>query len=326
MPSLSQTKVWDARNSATLEKFNNEVRDQIFKNFPVLDYMLASGRVRMESGGRKISEALLNDENDNFQPYEYYDLVATQPTDEVTRAFFKWRLYNTAVVVSEQEMLENAGSETRLFDLMKIKIKNAELSMRKGLTTDFFAAQAGKRLDGLGTLISESANIVGELDESLHPYWAPQRITSGVNALNLRKNMRTMRNNIMDGTDKGTQSGIVIVTTQAIHEAYEDQLQDLVRFTRSDQSPSAGLGFKGFQNALNFSEIPLIWDSAVPANTMYFINTNFLGFVIHSDLNFKFSEMRHRVDQHASVAHLQFMGNLTCSARRHQGGIFNISV
>lgn len=326
MPALSQTKVWDARNSATLEKFNNKVVDQIYKGFPVLDFMLAGGRVRMESGGRKISEVVLNEENDNFQPYEYYDLVATQPTDELTRAFYKWRLYNTSVVISEQEMLENAGSETKLFDLLKVKIMNAEMSMRKGLTTDFFAAQAGKRLDGLGTILSSSATIVGELDETTHTYWAPSRITSGVTALNLRKNMRTLRNNILDGVPSAEQNGLVIITTQAVHEAYEDQLQDLVRLVKSDQTPQAGFGFKGFQNALNFSEIPMIWDSAVPSGTLYMINTNFLGFVIHREKNFKFSEMRHRVDQHASIAHLQFMGNLTCSARRHQGIITNITV
>jgi len=327
MAGLSQTKVWDVRASATLEKFNNEVRDQIFKGFPVLDYMLQSGRVRMQNGGRKISEALLYDENDGFQPYEYYDLVSTAPTDEVTRAFFKWRLYNIPIVVSEQEQDENAGSDTQLFDLLKVKLKNAEMSMRKGLTTDFFAAQTGKRLDGLGTIISATANTTGELAESTYTWWAPVRDTGGTDLLSLQKAMRSMRNQILDGVPEKEGSGLVIVTTRAIHEAYEDLMQDKVVFNASDQNPNSSLGFGGFQNALKFSNnIPLIWDSAVPSGTMYFINSAFMGFVIHPAHNFNLTPMRHRVDQHASVAHLQFMGNLTVSARRHQGIINNITV
>ncbi len=326
MAGLQLTKTWDVRASSTLEKFNPDVVDQIFKGIPVLDFMLASGKVRMLNGGLRISEPLLYTQNPNFQPYEHYDLVATAPTDEVTRAFYKWRLYNTSIVTSEQEILENSGSDTQLFDLLKTKVKNAEMSMRDGLATDLYAAQTGKRLDGLATHISETATTVGELAEATYTWWVPSRITSGVDILNLRKNMRTMRNNILDGVPDAERAGLVIVTTQSIHEAYEDTLQDIVRFTSADQNPRAGNGFGGFQNALAFSDIPMIWDSKVPANTMYFINTTFLGFVLHSELNFKMSEMRHRVDQHASVSHIQFMGNLTGSARRHQGGIFNITV
>ncbi len=102
MASLVTTKTWDVRASATLEKFNNVVRDQIFEGIPVLDFMLQSGRVRREPGGIEISEAIMTEGNNNFQPYEYYDQVATAPSDGATRAFYKWRLYNIAISISEQ--------------------------------------------------------------------------------------------------------------------------------------------------------------------------------------------------------------------------------
>lgn len=324
MAALVTTKTWDVRASSTLEKFNNVVRDQIFEGIPVLDFMLQSGRVRREPGGRRISEAIMTEGNSNFQPYEYYDTVATAPQDGATRAFYKWRLYNQSFSISEQEIDENAGNETKLFDLLKFKIRQAQASMRDGLATDLFAAQTGKRLDGLATLVSSSANTVGELDETDHPYWAPRRNTGGVDALALRGAMRTMRNDVMKSLDPISEDKLVIITTQEIHEAYEDQLQDLVRLTSGDQT-KASSGF-GFRNALDFKGTPLIWDSKVPSGTMYFINTDYLGFVLHPNKDFKMTEMRHRVDQHASVSHIQFMGNLVCSARRHQGIITNITV
>lgn len=324
MAAITTTKEWDARASSTLEKFNNVVRDQIFKGLPVLDFMLQSGRVRRVPGGRRISEAVLYEGNQNFEPYEHYDVVATAPSDGATRAFYKWRLYNIALTISEQEIDENAGNETKLFDLLKFKIKQAEKSMRDGLATDLFATQAGKRLDGLGGIISTTANTVGEIDETTNTWWAPQRNTSALDALGLRGAMRTMYNDVLESVDPVSEDKLVIVTTQAIHEAYEDQLQDTVRL-RYEQQNASKVGF-GFKNALAFKNAPIIWDSKQTAKFMYFINTDYLGFVLHPNKDFKMTEMRHRVDQHASVAHIQFMGNLTCSARRHQGVISNITV
>lgn len=327
MAGIQVTKVWETRASATLEKINKKVTDNIFKGVPILEFMLQNGRVRRVSGGLEIGEPVMYGTNPNFQAYTYYDSVAIAPTDEVTTAFYPWRLYNQAITISEHEVDVNSDSETKIFDLLKTKIKNAEMSMRTGLETDFFAAQSGKRLDGLGTIINTSAGTVGKINESTEAWWAPSRVTSGVTALNLRKTMRTMRNNILDGVPDAETKQLVIFTTQTIHEAYEDLLQDLVRLRYEDQSKrDAGFGFPGFQNALSLSGIPIVWSSRTPANTMYFLNTAFLGFVLHTNKDFKMTEMRHEVNKHASVAHIQFMGNLTCSARRHQGIISSISV
>jgi hypothetical protein len=242
-------------------------------------------------------------------------------------AMYDWRLYAHGMSISDHEIALNSDSETKIFNLFQQKVKNLERSMRQELEADIFTAQAGKKLDGLPTLVSSSPNTVGGLSETDYPTWKPSRVTSGVTALNLRQTMRTMRNNVLDGVGLKEAGGLVIITTQAIHEAYEDQLQDLVRFTSQDQkNKMAGFGFPGYQNALSFGGIPLIWDSNVPSGTMYFINTNFLKFVIHRDYNFEMTELRREVNVFAASSYLRLMGNLIVTARRHQGVITNISV
>lgn len=327
MAGVSVTKVWDARASATLEKIHKEVVDNIFTSIPILGYLLAGGRVKMLAGGREIAWPIEYLKNPNLQAYTYYDEVTAAPTDEVTTAFYDWRLYAQGITISDHEVAVNSDSETKIFDLFRQKVKNAERSMREGLETDVFTAQAGKKLDGLPTLISTSANTVGKLAEADYPTWAPQRVTSGVTALNLRKTMRTMRNDVLEGVGMKEAGGLAIFTTQAVHEAYEDQLQDLVRLTYQDQKKTdAGFGFPGFQNALSFSGIPLVWDTHVPSGRMYFVNSNFLNFVIHRDFNFKMGEMQREVGVFAFSSYIRFMGNLVVTARRHQGVIDGISV
>lgn len=327
MAGVSITKVWDTRASATLEKIQKDVVDNIFSSIPILAFLLEGGRVQMESGGLKIAHPIEYLKNPNFQAYTYYDEVSAAPTDEVTMAMFDWRLYAHGMSISDHEIAENSDSETKIFNLYQQKIKNMERSMREELEADIFTAQAGKKLDGLPTLISATPNVVGGLSETDYPTWAPKRVTSGVTALNLRSTMRTMRNDVLEGVGMKEAGGLVIFTTQDIHEAYEDQLQDLVRLTYQDQSKKdAGFGFPGFQNALSFSGIPLIWDSNVPAGTMYFVNTNFLKFVIHRDFNFKMTELMREVNVFAASAFIRLMGNLIVTARRHQGVITNISV
>jgi hypothetical protein len=60
-------------------------------------------------------------------------------------------------------------------------------------------------------------------------------------------------------------------------------------------------------------------------NKIYFLNENYLDLVTHSGRNFKFSGMLQPTDQDVSVGRFLWAGNMTCSAPKHCGCLYNFA-
>jgi hypothetical protein len=107
----------------------------------------------------------------------------------------------------------------------------------------------------------------------------------------------------------------LIVTTQVIFDAYESALQANKRWTGD-----ATLADAGFQT-LRFKGATVVVDSHCPAGHMYFLNTKYLDFKVHSKRNFAFENFRRQEESDAMQARIFWMGQLTCSNNRMQGVI-----
>ena len=105
----------------------------------------------------------------------------------------------------------------------------------------------------------------------------------------------------------------LIVTTQVIYDAYETALQANKRY-----EGDASLGDAGFQ-ALRFKGASVVVDSHVPAGHMYFLNTRYLDYKVHSKRNFAFEDFKPMEVKDGIQARLFWMGQLTCSNPRMQG-------
>ena len=105
----------------------------------------------------------------------------------------------------------------------------------------------------------------------------------------------------------------LIVTTQAIYDAYETSLQANKRFAGADDIANAGFGSLRFKNA------SVVVDSHCPAGHMYFLNTNYLDFKIHQDRNFAFEDFKRLEGSDNLQSRLFWMGQLVCSNPRMQG-------
>ena len=105
----------------------------------------------------------------------------------------------------------------------------------------------------------------------------------------------------------------LIVTSQVLMDAYETSLMSNKRF-----EGSADLADAGFQT-LRFKGATVVVDSHVPAGQMYFLNTKYLDFKVHSKRNFAFEDFQKPVNQDARVAKIFWMGQLTCTNPRMQG-------
>tara|TARA_Y100001963_G_scaffold68984_1_gene96103 strand:- start:12293 stop:13429 length:1137 start_codon:yes stop_codon:yes gene_type:complete len=105
----------------------------------------------------------------------------------------------------------------------------------------------------------------------------------------------------------------LIVTTQAIYDAYESSLQANKRFAGGDDIANAGF------SSLRFKGASVVVDSHVPAGQMYFLNTNYLDFKVHQDRNFAFEDFKRLEGSDNLQSRLFWMGQLTCSNPRMQG-------
>ena len=107
----------------------------------------------------------------------------------------------------------------------------------------------------------------------------------------------------------------LIVTTQVIFDAYESSLQANKRW-----AGDATLADAGFQT-LKFKGATVVVDSHCPAGQMYFLNTKYLDFKVHSKRNFAFENFRRQEGHDVMQARIFWMGQLTCSNVRMQGCI-----
>ena len=105
----------------------------------------------------------------------------------------------------------------------------------------------------------------------------------------------------------------LIVTTQVIYDAYETALQANKRY-----EGDATLGDAGFQ-ALRFKGASVVVDSHCPAGHMYFLNTKYLDYKVHSKRFFSFEDFKPMETKDGIQARLFWMGQLTCSNPRMQG-------
>tara|TARA_R100000278_G_scaffold2675_2_gene5196 strand:+ start:6326 stop:7453 length:1128 start_codon:yes stop_codon:yes gene_type:complete len=105
----------------------------------------------------------------------------------------------------------------------------------------------------------------------------------------------------------------MIVTTQVIYDAYESSLQGNKRF-----DGDASLGDAGFQS-LRFKGASVVVDSHVPAGHMYFLNTKYLDFKVHSKRNFAMEDFKPLETKDAIQSRIFWMGQLVCTNPRMQG-------
>ena len=105
----------------------------------------------------------------------------------------------------------------------------------------------------------------------------------------------------------------LIITTQAIYDAYETSLQANKRFAGSDEIANAGF------DSLRFKGATVVVDSHCPAGQMYFLNTDYLDFKVHKDRNFAFEDFRRLEGSDNLQSRLFWMGQLVCTNPRMQG-------
>lgn len=113
---------------------------------------------------------------------------------------------------------------------------------------------------------------------------------------------------------RGDDSPDLIVADNNYFSFYEQSQTSFKRYTNSD---SASGGFV----SLKYKQADVIFDggSGIPTNRMYFVNTDYIELVTHSDADMAIMDEMKPYNQDAAVVPILWMGNLVTGNRSLQG-------
>lgn len=307
----------------TLQVLRPRIADAIFKASPTVAYLLSKGRVRMENGGKWIEEPLMYSKNTTVQGYRGYDVLNVQPTEELTSARYQWRQAAGSITISGLEELQNSGAAA-LFSILKQKIQVLEMSFQEWLNGKIHAASASKDITrdvlGLSEIVENvagaSQGTLGGIDKGTYTWWRNQRTAptaagAAYTDRPLTKAMLTFYNDCSKGLSKPD----LIITDQTRYENYEKENHDLLRLNTAKDTSMLDVGFDN----MKYKNTTMMWDEDAAANLMYFLNSKYMGFAIHSRRNFVMTPFATPHNQDARTAQMLFAGNMTASNCRFLG-------
>lgn len=294
---------------STLEKRpKKEVADAIFNAIPTFEYLNSKGRVMLD-GGASIIINLEIASNTTAKFYDGYDILDTTVQDNHTAGQYKWKQAYASVSISGREAdIQNRG-QSALMNLLMMKQKNAEKSLRDVINTKLFGTNTTKEIQSLVTLI-DATSTIGEINSTSNSYWQAEVKSGGVFAsqgvADWRNHYNTLRN-------KGARPDM-IMTTQTVHEAYEATMTPQIRYASLEKADTK---FKD----LEFAGAKVRFDDDCTSGVSYFLDSDFIHLYVSESRNFVYNEFVRPPDQDAKVAQFLVGLEVGTSNRRMLGKV-----
>lgn len=292
------------------------LKDQIFQSIPLLNWLNSKARVTLQ-GGASILVPLMFGKNETFKAYRGDDILDTTGQEGLTMAQATWRNYGGTVKLAGDEVRANAGSG-KLIDLTKARINQAMMSGRDKIAIDFHAAsQAAKAIHTLVTLI-DATSTIQDINSTTYSWWQAQVSASGSFSGQGLADMRLLRDLIIRQGQSGAPMSDLILTDATTRQYYEaSQVPQLRYASRGDADASFG--------ALKFSGANVEFDPNNASGVMYFLSSEALEFVVHSDADLDMGDFVEPTNQDVRVSKILWAGNLVVHNRRRLGKLTGIT-
>lgn len=276
------------------------------------------GRIRLEDGGLSIVTPLDYAANSTYQRYSGFDLLNISASDVISAAEYPWRQIAVNIAASGLEIRTNSGAN-RIINFVKAKIKNGQRSMANGVSTDMYSdGTASNQINGMQALIADAGTgTVGGINSSMFSFWQNQVRDASDNSITVSASTieAGMMLPLWLACTRGNDTPDLIVMDSTYFSYYEASQSSLKRYAPSDDG-------KGGMISMKYKTADVFFDSSasgIPANHMYFVNTDFLELVVHQDANFDVMPELRSVNQDAIVLPVLAQLQLVCSNRARQG-------
>ena len=302
--------------TTTFRNVKKSAADNLSNRNALLGYMKKHGNIDTEDGGLTIATPLDYASNGTYQRYSDWDLLNISASDVISSAEYQWRQVAINVVASGRELRINSG-KNQIFNLAKARMKNAMRTWNNNFTGDLYSAGTlSNQINGLQAIVADTpTNTVGGIDAAAFPFWQNRVFDASDNVVT--PSATTMENSIMLPLwlqlDRGNDDcPDLIVMDQVYYQYFEASQTSLKRYNDTTKA-TAGM------NALKYKTADVIYDSTIPSNHAYFLNTQYLKLVVHKDANMEVMDELKPVNQDGVVIPILWMGNLVCSNRAQQG-------
>lgn len=309
--------------STTFRNHSKEIADNFSNHNALYRKMAQKGKTRSESGGYSIVQPLEYAANGTYQRYSGFDVLNVAQSDVFTAAEFNWRQIAINVVSSGYELRVNAGPQ-RIANLAKARIKNAIHTFANNFSADMYSdGTLTNQIDGLQKMVADTpTNTVGGINAGTWAFWqnkvqsaaAPIQGGAAITPSAVAGVMESLMLPLLIEQTRNNDKPDLIVSSNDYFQFYEGGLVSNKRYMESE---SANGGFM----SLMYHGIPVIFDgsSGMAASRMYFLNTNYIEMVTHSDANMTVMDEAKPYNQDAVVVPILWMGNMVCSNRSLQG-------
>lgn len=307
--------------STTFRKHSKEIRDNVSKNNALLRRMDSKGMKRKEDGGLTIVTPLDYAENATYQRYSGYDVLNIGASDVISAAEYQWRQIAVNVTASGQELRTNSG-DSRIINLVKSRIKNAVRTFKNNFSSDVYSnGSLPNQINGLQALVADAGTgTVGGIDSSTWTFWR-NKVQSAAAPLQgggaITPSATTIESLMLPlwlALTRGDDQPDLIVSDNNYFTFFEASQTSIKRYT---DETKANAGFV----SMKYKGADVIFDggSGIPANHMYFLNSDYLELVVHKDADMTIMDEMKPYNQDAAVIPVLWMGNMTCSNRALQG-------
>jgi hypothetical protein len=260
-------------------------------------------------GGKAIRVPVMYGTNSTVKAFTGTDTLDLTYQEGMDAAEYPWAFYDVSVVFTLTDSLQNKGKE-QVVDLLKGKIKQAELALSEKINTDLFTgAGSVKAITGMDTAIAATGTY-GSIAGATYTWWRSYVEATG-GALTFAY-IRTAKNtaNLGNGGSKVS----LIVTTQTLYEKMFSLLTATYQFNPVTTKETRRLADASF-SVLEFEGVPVTFDESATAGVVYLINKDNMKLGIMRGADFQPIKKAEPADQHISVQHIVFGGQLVVDRR-----------
>ncbi len=304
--------------NSTFKRTSPQIADAVMDNVALYKWLDDKGKVQKLGGGLKVTEQLIISENTNFAWQDPDTDTATDRVDMLNSAEYDWKYLYGNIVVTGAE-LRNNSAPWDFQKLLKSLVKGAESTMTNLLDTAYFnitGTGVAKSLVGLPEQItSDGTGTVGGINSATYTNWKNQFVAASETlAAATSAEFLGYMTELFNKTTFGSRQTDLIISDATFRAKYEASCQEQKRFVGINKK-AADLGFRAF----DFNGAAFIFDPNCPANTAYFLNTEYINFYVHKDANMKITPKAKSEGNDKYLWMMLLQCCLTLSSRKHQG-------
>lgn len=287
--------------STTLQNYHKKLVDNIFKKHALLDHLRQNGGTKTYDGGRQLVAPLMYGTNSTVKRFSGVDELDVTYQNGIDASTWDWKYYNVSISFSLEEKSKNRG-KSQVVNLLKAKIRQAELSLSETLNSDLISGSNAKGIVGLDTIIGTTTE-VGGINGTNYSWWrSPVEATA--EAVSFAK-MRNTKNTCNNGN--GGSNVSLIITTQTLYEKMFALLTASYSFNQIITKESRRMADASFE-VLEFEGVPVTYDESATSGCIYFINKDNYKLGILEGYDFVNIDKGQPSNQHVDIAHIVFAG------------------